>query len=255
MDTLENTLTDKVNTMENKMDQLLRRLDSEPFNPANSVIIFGLPHTKDEIVKDKVKELFSDTLEVGVNIIHAERASPRDNKPGAVKVELEDTWAKLTVLRAKQKCNLKPATSKIRIRGCENHSDRVNRQNSSFILKLLGKDKECMVVANGLIKTKDEIKSFVEKKKANAPIPEKNNSDGSEIDDNSSDEEEVDVNDDAANDNYTTPAGTPSASPARPHGQMGDNTKKSRAEQIKTNTNTSDPKTTNQSTAVRRLRE
>ena len=87
------------------MDTIIRKLGEEPFNPATLIIIFGLPATENEDLRSKVSDLFTDTLQVAVNIVCVERASSRDGKPGAVKVELDSTWEKVCVLRVKQKCN------------------------------------------------------------------------------------------------------------------------------------------------------
>ena len=92
-------------------------------------------------------------------MINTERTTPRDNKPAAIKVELETVWDRVSVLKNKSKCNAKKKTANVRIHGCEEHADRVNRLNSMQLLKLMGKDKEFVIVGNGVIKSKAELKS------------------------------------------------------------------------------------------------
>ena len=71
LDKLENSVTDRLRAMDEKLDEYIQCVVSEPFNPHTSVIIFGLPSAKGENMKEKVSKLFTDTLQVGVNVVHA----------------------------------------------------------------------------------------------------------------------------------------------------------------------------------------
>ena len=227
LDQIENTMDTRMVKVEESIAGILRHLDSELFNPVNSVIIFGLEQKENENLRNKVSDLFTNMLKVGVTITCTERATPRDGKPGAVKVELSSTWDKIAVLHAKQKCNGSPTTKNIRIKGCESHADRVNRQNSSFILKLMGKNNDCVIAGNGLIKTKAEMQALTDKRKSEIIKPAAN------------------LNDDDAG--FATLSATPPANPARPaRGELSDNGGTDRSVQTKTNTSNPELDRTNQ---------
>ena len=121
--------------------------------PDVSIIMFGVPYKEDENIVQKVNDIFTKVLKVGVTVVNIERASARDGKPGAVCVELDSLSDKKQVLRAKHKCKNSKDYAKTRIKGSESHSDRVNQINCSYLLKLLGKDSDHFVVSNGLIKS------------------------------------------------------------------------------------------------------
>ncbi len=176
-----NALTERVDTILQDIDRRLQHVKAgldtliknqpvELFNPDLSVIMFGVPYKKGEDITKIVTDLFKDTLKVGVTIKNIERSGARDGKPFAVKVELDSIYEKKQVLRAKKNCNASKATSMIRIKGCESHSDRVNRMNCTYILKMLGKGDDHFVVGNGLIKSKAEIKAAGPKGGSTAPV-------------------------------------------------------------------------------------
>ena len=94
-----------------------------------------------------------------------ECTQPRGKNPGAIKVELGDVYQKMQVLRAKNKLNDIKKYEKVRIRSCETHSDRVNRLNSTTLLKLVGADKNYVIVGNGVIRSKADLKEYAEQQK------------------------------------------------------------------------------------------
>ena len=122
-------------------------------------MIFGMKVKPNKNTRDVVDGLFRNTLGVQVKVVNVECTTPRDNKPAAIKLELESVWDRVSVLKNKAKCNAKKKTANVRIRGCEEHADRVNRLNSMQLLKMIGKDKEFVIVGNGVIKSKAELKS------------------------------------------------------------------------------------------------
>ena len=132
----------------------------EQFDSKTSVIIFGLAEEENEYTHAVVDDLFTNALQANVNIVDAARTAPRDGRPGASKVELASTYEKLQILRYKSKCANIKKYEKVRIRGCEDHSDRVNHLNSTYLLKLMGKDKDHVVVGNGVIRSKADIAEF-----------------------------------------------------------------------------------------------
>ena len=172
------SLTNRVTTLETDIDNRLSNLEQEvasikgslpvkeAFDPKISVIIFGMVEEEDEYLP-AVVDLFKEALQANVNVIDLARTSPRDGRPGAIKVELSSTYKKLHILRLKRKCADIKKYEKVRIRGCEDHSDWVNRLNSTYLLKLLGKDKDHVVVGNGVIRSKAEIAEFHKKNKEN----------------------------------------------------------------------------------------
>ena len=66
--------------------------------------MFGVPEEEDEYTHAVVDDIFTNVLKANVNIVDAARTSPRDGRPGAIKVELASTYEKLQVLRYKSKC-------------------------------------------------------------------------------------------------------------------------------------------------------
>ena len=75
--------------MELSVSNITAKLQAEPFDPVNSIIIFG--------IKQKaavVFELLINVLELNITIKCAERTSSRANQPGAIKVELTDVYEK-----------------------------------------------------------------------------------------------------------------------------------------------------------------
>ena len=132
--------------------------------------MFGVPYKKGEDITKIVLDLFKDTLKVGVTVKNIERSGARDGKPGAVKVELDSIYEKKQVLRANKNCNASKATLMIRIKGCESHSDRINRMNCTYLLKMMGKGEDHFVVGNGLIKSKAEVKASGSKGGPSTPV-------------------------------------------------------------------------------------
>ena len=73
----------------------------------------------------------------------------------------------MAVLRAKQKLNGHKKYAKVRICSCESLFDRVNRINTSELIKLMGREEEFVIVGNGLLKSKAALKEQ-SKARANA---------------------------------------------------------------------------------------
>ena len=172
VNTKVDNLTSRLTNLEQDVDQRLSNLEAEitsmksnipvkeAFDPKNSVIIFSVAAKENEYLPAVMDDLFVNVLQATVTVIDSARTSPRDGKPGAIKVELGSTYEKLQILRLKSKCSETKKFEKVRIRGCEDHSDRVNRLNSSYLLKLMGKDKEHVVVGNGVIHSKVDMAEF-----------------------------------------------------------------------------------------------
>ena len=106
-----------------------------PYNPNQSVVIYGLKSIKEEQVQDTVCWLFSSVLEVEANIINVERIEPRGvNQIGLIHVELANVTEKINVLRAKRRCLNVADTKDVIIRTCDSHDSRVNELNSRKLL-------------------------------------------------------------------------------------------------------------------------
>ena len=108
----------------------IRTVVEPPFNPNQSVVIYGLKSNAEEEVQDTVRWLFSTILEVDVNIVHVERIEPKgNNQIGVVRVELLCVQEKINVLRAKRKCLNTNETKDVIIRTGDSHDSRVNKMN------------------------------------------------------------------------------------------------------------------------------
>ena len=167
-----NTLTTRLTNLEEDVERRLSKLEAEvtsmrsnmpvkeSFDPKNSVIIFGIAAEEDEYLPAVVDDLLINVLQAKVTVIDSARTSPRDGKSGAIKVELSSTYEKLQILRLKSKFAEIKKYEKVPVRGCKDHSDRVHRLNSNYLLKLLGEDKDHVVVGNGVIRSKLEMAEF-----------------------------------------------------------------------------------------------
>ena len=123
--------------LEKDMHAIKLKLFNEPFDRNTSVIMFGVTAKKNEDLDLVVEGILVGALKVDVNVVVCEHASPCNNKPGAIKVELASVYEKIAVLRAKQQLNSHDKYDKVRIRSCESQSDRVNRLNTSEMLKII----------------------------------------------------------------------------------------------------------------------
>ncbi len=139
-------------------DSQLERLTSLlciPFHPDRSIVIYGLKTDEGEDDETAVTKLFTD-LELDVELENVERTAPRGkNQLGVVKVELSCLEDKISVLRAKRKCEDLDRDAKVTIRTCESHIERVARINNKFLLQHLGINEEFIITGHGIIKPKE----------------------------------------------------------------------------------------------------
>ncbi len=164
---MEQSIDKRITTIDTAVKQLAEKTTVH-FDPDISVMIFGMKQTENEDTRQKVCGLFRDTLKIDVHVVRAERTLPRNDHPAANKCELANVWEKVSVLKHKLKCNDSASTSKIHIKVCESHSDRVNHLNSNTLLEILGQSEE-FVVGKGVIKARKDLKdATVQHKKGGA---------------------------------------------------------------------------------------
>ena len=101
-------------------------------------------------------------MQCTVNIVVAKHASPCGKRPGAVK----STYKKMQILRAKHCLSLLSKYSHLRIRLCESHADHVNRINTTELLKLISKEKEYVIMGNGVVRSREELKKLAAAREA-----------------------------------------------------------------------------------------
>ena len=132
---------------------------TEQLHPNNSATVFVLKPTPDEDPVAVVLGVFTDILGVNVPVEAAQQTSPREDKSAAKKVELCNVFDKMLVLHNKTKCTESKKYEHGKIRSCETHSNLVNRQSTNQLLKLMGLSDKYVVVSNGLLKSKMEVKN------------------------------------------------------------------------------------------------
>ncbi len=136
----------------------IRAIVETPYNPAQSVVIYGLRSIPEEDIQDTVRWLFSTILQTNATIVNAERIEPRGTgQIGVVRVELACTQEKIAILRAKRRCLEHGNTKDVIIRTCDNHDMRVNKLNCRKILSMMPGGREFIVADNGVIKKKPNI--------------------------------------------------------------------------------------------------
>ena len=109
--------------------------------------------------------MFADILKVNVEVINAERTGSGGvdaKRVAAVKVELNSAYEKMQIMRLKHKLSDSTKYSKVHIRSCESHSDRVNRINTTEILKIMGISDDYVILGNGVLKSKAALQELAQ---------------------------------------------------------------------------------------------
>ncbi len=137
--------------LKDTVEELKRKLD-KPFDPDRSVVVYGLADSKDESLDQTVSWLLSTVLSLSITPKFYERTTPKNDKPGVIKIEFKTAFDK--VLRAKKKCEAVARTKNVKITSCDSHDTRVAKINTRFILSKIPEAKNYIVSGNGVIREK-----------------------------------------------------------------------------------------------------
>ena len=120
-----------------------------------TVIIKDMPTTPGKDLLMKAREIISalgDEVSSNVRVIAASRLPARfQNKPGLVKVSLEDIDQKILVLRNKFKLKNHRTFKRVFIQSAQSHVERLLELNALTLLRELPQGKSYRVSANGRI--------------------------------------------------------------------------------------------------------
>ena len=161
MNSAHTALRNEVDTLRMQLaeaKQETRRISERvggPYNPDKSLVIYGLRQSEDETLEEVIVWLLKDVLEVDVKIVNYMRTMPKSEQGcGVIKVELDNVYKKMSVVKNKSKCAGYVELQKVTIRTCDSHEILVNKTNTRFLLSQLCKAKDFIVTSNGLIRKK-----------------------------------------------------------------------------------------------------
>jgi hypothetical protein len=138
---------DRLRTLETKTDEL------EEYAPDYSVVAFGVKTTTGEETTAKMKEIFSEGLNIDPNsIIRAKRLKPRKpGQEGLVIAQMRSVEEKIQALRKKKDLAKYEKHGKIGLSGAKSHTDRLLHLNFKTILKEMPNGNAYFVANNGRV--------------------------------------------------------------------------------------------------------
>ena len=141
----------QMNDLEKKIQVIEKKQEVQnEFNEEETIVINSLPHKINENLKQEVTNLFRDGLQLtDIHVVNTKRMKNRDNKPGLVKVQLQDLHTKKRVLNAKTKLKTSALYNKVHIRSSRSHADRLAEQNMRTLLKSMPNGKNFYFTSNG----------------------------------------------------------------------------------------------------------
>ena len=122
----------------------------EPYDSEVTVIVTGMQYSAEEDVLAKSKELVQAAMgQQPCNVVNAMRTPFRNNKPGILKIELENKDSKISLLRSKGNLVNNSRFSRVFIRGSQTHIERLLHLNTMTVLQEIGADQRYRVTGNG----------------------------------------------------------------------------------------------------------
>ena len=130
---------------------------NDPLNDHDLTITAdGLPYNEDEDLVAKVDALIralGDDVYENVKVIAVTRIIPRTgNKPGLVKIALQNLQEKIRVLRNKMNLKDNPTYATVYIKSSKSHAERLIESNTRAILRELPGNHSLRIDANGRIR-------------------------------------------------------------------------------------------------------
>jgi hypothetical protein len=128
------------------------------FDTTTTVIVSGLKEELNENLSDKIQDLVKAMEVDTVNIVRCIRLESKvRNKPGLVKIEVENEMQKVDILKSKRRLQEYPAFNKVFIRGSKSYSERMMERNTRMLLKSIPDGDKYRLTSNGKLVLKEEI--------------------------------------------------------------------------------------------------
>lgn len=167
-------IDDTVKRLEDYVDQeitkVIRRVEAleavastvpvkPAYDPSCTIVAINVPFDHAEDVMDKAEQLVRTGLQSpGTRVVNAMRTPRRGEKPGVVKIELEDEDIKIQLLRKKPILKQDPSRqfNKVYIRSSKSHAERLEELNTRMLLNMIPNGNNFRIAGNGRIIKKDE---------------------------------------------------------------------------------------------------
>ena len=141
---------DDLNTRVVNLEHNIKKPIRDPFNPDVTLIATGVRFTEGEDLLAKTQRLVHIGLaSPDTRVIRAIRTPWRNNRPGIVKMELDSVVEKIKLLRKKTTLSEVPEFSKVYLRSCKSHEERLIEQNIREVINMLPHSQEYRFTGSG----------------------------------------------------------------------------------------------------------
>ena len=169
MSKIRGVIKDEVKTFNNEIELLKGRMDqmeskmigtlnvsaapqTDVFDVNKSVILINMAQHDQEDTALLCTNLFTDVLNVDVEVTQAERTRRKDpNRPAVIKCQLNSVADKILVLRNKLKVKDNPDTEQVYIAKMKSHEERLIELNFRSILRELPNGNHFRITGSGRV--------------------------------------------------------------------------------------------------------
>ena len=151
------TRIDDIEKRVQKIESIATNVQSEPFNPAVTVVAFGIAQHDNESEEQVAKDLVHNGIGLPETVVvRAARLNPRNGKPGLFKIELCSKEDKIRVLQNKHSLGLIDKYKRVYIKSSQTHAERLIELNFKTILGEIENGDSYRVTGNGRLIKRSE---------------------------------------------------------------------------------------------------
>ena len=134
IDTETSVLTSRIDDIEIRISSLEQK-PREPFDPGVSIVGLGIKITLNEDATNVARQIIDGQLGLsGVHVVQALRLDSRNDRPGLMKIELENKKDKILVLKNQKKLLDSAEFRGVFLKSSQSHIERLIELNFKTIL-------------------------------------------------------------------------------------------------------------------------